>query len=229
MTVREAVPLLPDRFGPDDIASLMADYTAVMGTDNETMAALKNYFTGSPHRHGLKKLSFSSATKYSGVTFSHEGTYLLGAPEKILLGEYDTFRGEIEKYSTSRMVELLDIELKNIREIPEMAENDYIVLVDSQKGNANITDFIGNEIASIDHHPIFHKIDYLFQDIRPHVGACSSIITEYFIENDVELPSSIATALIYGLKTDTLELSRGVSDLDLDMFYKLYKTADIEL
>lgn len=139
------------------------------------------------------------------------------------------YRGEIEKYSTSRMVELLDIKLKNIREIPEMTENDYIILVDSQKGNANITDFIGNEIASIDHHPTFHKIDYLFKDIRPQVGACSSIITEYFMENSVELPSDIATALIYGLKTDTLDLSRGVSDLDLDMFYKLYKAADIEL
>jgi nanoRNase/pAp phosphatase (c-di-AMP/oligoRNAs hydrolase) len=139
------------------------------------------------------------------------------------------YRGEIEKYSTSRMVELLDIKLKNIREIPDMTENDYIILVDSQKGNANITDFIGNEVASIDHHPTFHKIDYLFKDIRPNVGACSSIIAEYFIENNVEIPRNIATALIYGLKTDTLDLSRGVSELDLDMFYTLYKAADIEL
>lgn len=139
------------------------------------------------------------------------------------------YRGEIEKYSTSRMVKLLGIKLKNIREIPDMTENDYIVLVDSQKGNANITDFIGNEIASIDHHPTFIKIDYLFQDIRPDVGACSSIIAEYFIENEIEIPANIATALLYGLKTDTLDLSRGVSGLDLDMFYTLYKAADIEL
>ncbi|NLK86490.1 MAG: DHH family phosphoesterase [Clostridiaceae bacterium] len=139
------------------------------------------------------------------------------------------YRGEIEKYSTSRMVELLGIKLKNITEIPDMTENDYIILVDSQKGNANITDFIGNEIASIDHHPTFHKIDYLFQDIRPDVGACSSIIAEYFVENDVEMPRDVATALIYGLKTDTLDLSRGVSKLDIDMFYMLYRSADIEL
>ena len=45
MTVREVVPLLEDRFGLSDIASLMADYTAVMGTDNETMTALKRYST----------------------------------------------------------------------------------------------------------------------------------------------------------------------------------------
>lgn len=139
------------------------------------------------------------------------------------------YRGEIEKYSTSRMVELLGIRLRNIHEIRDMTENDCIILVDSQKGNSNITDFIGNEIASIDHHPIFQKIDYQFEDIRPHVGACSSIITEYFKENGIPIPQNIATALIYGIKTDTLELSRDVSDLDLDMFYMLYKIADIEL
>lgn len=139
------------------------------------------------------------------------------------------YRGEIEKYSTSRMIELLGISLNNIREIPDMTEDDCIVLVDSQKGNSNVTDFIGNEIASIDHHPTFQKIGYSFEDIRPWVGACSSIIAEYFAENDVKLPENVATALLYGIKTDTLDLSRGVSDLDLDMFYMLYKAADIEL
>jgi len=139
------------------------------------------------------------------------------------------YRGEIEKYSTSRMVELLGIRLRNINDIHDMTEKDYIILVDSQKGNSNITDFIGDEIASIDHHPIFQKIDYLFEDIRPQVGACSSIIAEYFKENGIQIPQNIATALLYGLKTDTLDLSRGVSDLDLDMFYMLYKIADIEL
>ncbi|MBP7175397.1 MAG: DHH family phosphoesterase [Thermoclostridium sp.] len=139
------------------------------------------------------------------------------------------YRGEIEKYSTNRMVELLDIRLKNILDTQDMKETDFIVLVDSQKGNSNVTDFIGNEIASIDHHPVFYEVQYLFEDIRPKVGACSSIIAEYFYENAVDMPQTIATALLYGIKTDTLDLSRGVSELDLEMFYRLYKTADIGL
>lgn len=139
------------------------------------------------------------------------------------------YRGEIDKYSTQRMMELLDIRLRNIRDIKDMMEEDYIILIDSQKGNSNVTDFIGNEIASIDHHPVFHKYDYLFSDIRPQVGACSSIIAHYFLDSKITIPSNIATALIYGIKTDTLDLSRGVSELDLDMFYTLYKAADIDL
>ncbi|HPV01915.1 MAG TPA: DHH family phosphoesterase [Clostridiales bacterium] len=139
------------------------------------------------------------------------------------------YNGEIEKYSTSRMVELLDISLKKIKDIHDITENDYIVLVDSQKGNSNITDFITGKIASIDHHPVFQKADYIFEDIRPQVGACSSIIAEYFVENGAEVPKDVATALLYGIKTDTLDLSRGVSELDLDMFYMLFKAADTDL
>ncbi|NLO39815.1 MAG: DHH family phosphoesterase [Ruminiclostridium sp.] len=139
------------------------------------------------------------------------------------------YRGEIEKYSTNRMVELLDIRLKNILDIQDMSDKDLIILVDSQKGNSNITDFIGNEVASVDHHPVFYEVQYLFEDIRPNVGACASIIAQYFCDNAVDIPKTIATALLYGIKTDTLDLSRGVSELDLEMFYKLYKTADINL
>lgn len=139
------------------------------------------------------------------------------------------YRGEIEKYSTNRMVELLNISLVNIQDIPDMKEEDFIILVDSQKGNSNTTDLVGNEIASIDHHPVSQYTPYLFEDIRPEVGACSSIIAEYFKGNQIPIPQSIATALLYGIKTDTLDLTRGVSELDLDMFYMLYKLADMNL
>lgn len=139
------------------------------------------------------------------------------------------YKGIIDKYNTQRMVELLDIKLKNINEIENMDDSDYIVLVDSQKGNSNITDFIGNEVASIDHHPKYQKIDYLYEDIRPDVGACSAIIAEYFAESGIDIPRNVATALLYGIKMDTLDLSRGVSDLDLDSFCMLYKISDIGL
>ena len=99
MTVREVMPLCTDKVSPEDIDALMADYTAAMGSDNETMAALKNYFTGKPRRRALKMLPFSSVVKYGGVTFSNDATFLLGAPEKILLDNYKTYKSDIEKFS----------------------------------------------------------------------------------------------------------------------------------
>lgn len=139
------------------------------------------------------------------------------------------YKGEIDKYNTQKMIELLGIRAINIDDIHNMEEDDLIILVDSQKGNSNLEDFIGNEIAAIDHHPIFQKTDYYFSDIRPEIGACSTIIASYFIENNIEIPKNVATALLYGIKMDTLDLTRGVSHLDLDMFCILYKLADIEI
>jgi len=139
------------------------------------------------------------------------------------------YKGEIDKYNTQKMIELLGIRLKNITDINYMKEEDFIILVDSQKGNSNVEDFIGNEVATIDHHPTFQKTEYYFEDIRPEIGACSSIIASYFVENNIPIPKNVATALLYGIKMDTLDLTRGVHYLDLDMFYMLYKLADIEI
>lgn len=36
----------------------------------------------------------------------------------------------------------------------------------------------------------------------------------------------MATALLYGIKVDTADMKRGVTKLDLDMFYYLYNRAD---
>ena len=100
MTVREVVPLRGSQYNADDINALLSDYASCMGSDNETMAALKRFFTLPTGCHAVQILPFSSSTKYSGVTFAGKGTFLLGAPEKILLDDYSSFKYEIEKYSS---------------------------------------------------------------------------------------------------------------------------------
>ncbi len=97
MSVREVVLLCENT--PSEVTSLLSDYTSSMGTDNETMAALKKHFTDSPKRQAVQVLPFSSSAKFGGVTFSRGGTYLLGAPEKILLSGYDQYKYKIEQYS----------------------------------------------------------------------------------------------------------------------------------
>ena len=57
----------------------------------------------------------------------------------------------------------------------EMKEEDPIICVDSQKNAGNILDFVGDEIACIDHHPTFVKEEYLYKDIRI-TGSCSTLI-----------------------------------------------------
>lgn len=137
--------------------------------------------------------------------------------------------GQIDSYSTNKMIECLGIEITNVNIDSHTTASDEIILVDSQKGNSNILDLDGDEIICLDHHPIFESIQYRFADIRPELGACASMIAEYFIENDIPIDKNTATALLYGLKVDTANLTRSVSPLDLQMFQMLYKLSDISL
>lgn len=139
------------------------------------------------------------------------------------------YRGKIDRSNLMQMVERLHIEMVNIDDISDMDKTDEVILVDSQKGNSNIIDIPGQEIICIDHHPTYEKAEYLFSDIRPEVGACASIIAGYYVEEGIKMSEDVATALLFGIKIDTANLSRGVSRFDLDMFYYVYALAKTEL
>ncbi|WP_242940484.1 DHH family phosphoesterase [Anaeromicropila populeti] len=137
------------------------------------------------------------------------------------------YDGKIDKLSTKRMLKTYGIHIFAIEELADMREEDYIVMVDAQKYNSNLTDCIACEVACIDHHPTFIECDYLYKDIRIH-GACASMIGEYFYITKTPMDPNTAAALTYGIKMDTSDFSRGVTDLDIDMFAYLYKLADKE-
>ena len=137
------------------------------------------------------------------------------------------YKGKIERYSTEKMCQLLAIEIENIEEITDrLSASDEVILVDAQKGNANIINIAGDEIICIDHHPTFEQQEYRFADIRPEVGACASIIAQYFIENRIPMDKRVATALSFGIRMDTMSLSRGVSKLDMEMLYQMFDLCD---
>lgn len=139
------------------------------------------------------------------------------------------YLGTIERHSTVKMIDALGIKISKVPDLNLISSKDEIILVDSQKGNANVRDIPGNKIICIDHHPTFEEASYAFKDIRPEVGACASIIANYFIGHGIPLDSMTATALLYGVKIDTANLTRGVSQLDLDMFYNLYKQTNQDI
>jgi len=140
------------------------------------------------------------------------------------------YKGRVDHGSSNAMVQRLNIHIMEFNDIREkMTEDVEIFLVDSQKGNANIIDMPGDEVVCFDHHPTFETVEYKYSDIRPEVGACASIIAEYIFKYHIELDINVATALLYGIKIDTANLTRGVSQLDLDVFYKLFNKADKQI
>ena len=69
MVVEDVHLLCEDRFVIDDIRMIMADYVYAMRDDNDTMAALRKYFTGKVSQQAVKTLPFTSVKKYGGVSF----------------------------------------------------------------------------------------------------------------------------------------------------------------
>ncbi|MDE6727880.1 MAG: DHH family phosphoesterase, partial [Oscillospiraceae bacterium] len=138
--------------------------------------------------------------------------------------------GVVERAVTANMVADLGVEMLS-DEFDEsndrvMTEKDYIITVDSQKGSGNIDDLIGDEVACIDHHPTFVEVDdYKYMDVRI-VGSCSTIIADYYRECGVEMPENVATALLYGLKCDTRNFTRGVTQLDVDIYQYLFQKSN---
>lgn len=135
--------------------------------------------------------------------------------------------GVVERAVTANMVADFGVEMVS-DEFDDsndkvMTEKDYIVIVDSQKWSGNIDDLIGDEVACIDHHPTFVEVDdYKYMDVRI-VGSCSTIIADYYRECGVEMPENVATALLYGLKCDTRNFTRGVTQLDVDIYQYLFQ------
>ncbi len=137
------------------------------------------------------------------------------------------YNGKIDRYSTDKLRKILNITLENIEDLEHfLTDEDEVILVDAQKGNSNIINMTGDEIICIDHHPTYEKYAYRFSDIRPGIGACSTIIAQYFFENGIPMTKEIATALTFGIRMDTQKLSRGVAKLDIEMLYRMFDDCD---
>lgn len=136
------------------------------------------------------------------------------------------YDGKIDKLSASKMLDTFDIEMLPYEQLAaQMREQDWIICVDSQKNAGNVTDLVGNEVACIDHHPTFVPIEYRYQDIRI-TGACASLIAEYYVRLGKQPDRDTAAALLYGIKMDALQFTRGVTGLDIEMFGFLFPLCD---
>lgn len=137
------------------------------------------------------------------------------------------YNGNVDKISVVKMLDNFNIQMYPYDEL-KIDEEDYVLLVDGQKYNANLTDIPGDEVACIDHHPIVKECDYLYQDIRI-VGACASLVAEYFYESKTPIDEVTASALMYGIRMDTDSFGRGVKRLDIQMFEYLFDYAKVPL
>lgn len=138
------------------------------------------------------------------------------------------YDGETERISATSMLTNFNIEIVPYQSIHGMNMDDKVVIVDAQKYNSNLTDIDGDEVACIDHHPTEQDCEYAYKEVTL-VGACASLIAQHYFDNDIIPERDVASALIYGIKMDTEGFTRGVTQLDIAMYGKLFPYADNDL
>jgi len=121
------------------------------------------------------------------------------------------------------MEHLLEIEIQPAA-TEDLRAFDKIAMVDVQPP------YFGEKIPradiAIDHHPGYPGGAAPFEDVRVKYGATSTIMTEYLLTADEKISERLATALLYGIRSDTLALSRRVTDVDLQAFTHLVPLAN---
>ncbi|MBQ4537525.1 MAG: DHH family phosphoesterase [Lachnospiraceae bacterium] len=140
-------------------------------------------------------------------------TYLKSRGKKVQLIYGGRFL--IQKSNLVLMVEELQIpiEHKETLELPEL-----LITVDCQYGEGNVTRFETQNVAVIDHHQICGELPEL-NEVRSNLASCSTIVWDLLEKEKVNVneDKNLATALYYGLMTDSNNFTEVSHPLDKDL------------
>jgi nanoRNase/pAp phosphatase (c-di-AMP/oligoRNAs hydrolase) len=120
--------------------------------------------------------------------------------------------GIIGRAENREMVRALGLELSHVRKL-SWKHFRHVALVDSQPrtGNNQLPETITPD-AVIDHHPLRKASQAApLVDVRTGYGATASICAEYLLLSGLEPSRRLATALVYALRSETQDFSRGAS------------------
>jgi nanoRNase/pAp phosphatase (c-di-AMP/oligoRNAs hydrolase) len=134
--------------------------------------------------------------------------------------------GRVTRPENLAMIKLLEIEIEKVR--PQgLDQFDRIAMVDLQP--PHLSSAPPHIDLVIDHHPEQFTYKSTIKDIRPSYGATSTILLEYLLCAGANVGTRLATAMLYGIKSDTFMLAREVNEWDVEAFSYLYPLANQNL
>jgi len=138
------------------------------------------------------------------------------------------YTGLVDRAENREMLHLLTPEWKKKKVLEGFENYSATILLDTQpRAGNNLLPESQPAHVVIDHHnPLRECNDVLYKDIRPEIGANATILFQYLEAAGIKPDPRLATAMFYGLKTDTRGLSRGTSLLDEEVYIKLLHFID---
>ena len=135
--------------------------------------------------------------------------------------------GTVGRGENRALVKYLGLNLRPCEEI-DYSKFDLVATVDTQPGTGNnsLPQDVVPDIV-VDHHPIRRATRAVpCTDISSGYGSTSTIFVEYLIEGGITPETPLATALLYGIRSDTQDLGREAARADIDAIHFLYPFAN---
>jgi len=126
----------------------------------------------------------------------------------------------IKRLENRSMASILKIPVLNFKDA-KAGEYTRFCLVDAQP--SHFPDFDPQRWhVIIDHHPVGPDCPCDYMDIRPEMGATSTLMVDYLVSARVRIHERLATALCYGIMTDTDRFQRNMTRQDARAFSRLF-------
>ena len=125
------------------------------------------------------------------------------------------YEGDIGHQENRAFVNLLGIELVSTEDGKPLSEYGAVAMVDhGQSNDAEFDPEIDVDIF-IDRHDPEKEVEAAFTDVRTNVSATSTILTKYLQEFELSPTEAVATALLYGIRSETVDFKRETTPADL--------------
>ena len=137
------------------------------------------------------------------------------------------FGGVVGRSENRAMVRQLQIPMTQ-GSLIDYSAYDFTAICDTQPGTnySSLPDGFVPTVV-IDHHamrPETRGAEVAI--VEPHYGATSSLVAEMLIAKGVPIPTDVATALYYGIKSETQDLARDTTEVDVEVYRELEKHMD---
>lgn len=134
--------------------------------------------------------------------------------------------GKVKRFENRAMLSYLKISVLDIS-LVNLNDYDITACFDAQPSFFKNSGYNINFDICIDHHPEApDNPNISFFDVRKHHGSCSTILAQYYYYSKKTLPKILATALLFGIKTDTANFTRSAYDPDVNMMTFLNQKSD---
>jgi nanoRNase/pAp phosphatase (c-di-AMP/oligoRNAs hydrolase) len=133
----------------------------------------------------------------------------------------------IQRADNLAMINLLRIDQRPLARF-RLKAFDRLAVIDSQPSHHEVFSDLSFDII-IDHHPVAPASKAAFVDIKEEYGATATMMTEYLKAAGIKPSPRLATALFYGIKTDTDNFARKSLPNDVNAFRYLYRFANLNI